>query len=65
MFRPAKQYELFSKYALISKWTPVHVMKPMIGIDSGKMDSVLSVEELSDLDGIEFLSHSDIMMHQE
>ena len=41
-----------------SMWTPVHVLKPSNGTDLEKTDSVLSVEELSDLDGIEFLSHA-------
>ena len=41
-----------------SMWTPVHVLKPSNGTDLEKTDSVLSAEELSDLDGIEFLSHA-------
>ena len=41
-----------------SMWTPVHVLKPSNGTDFEKTDSVLSAEELSDLDGIEFLSHA-------
>ena len=41
-----------------SMWTPVHVLKPSNSTDFEKTDSMLSTEELSDLDGIEFLSHT-------
>ena len=39
-------------------WTPVHVLQRSSSTAFVKTDSVLSVEELSDLEWIEFLSHA-------